>query len=121
MACGLMVARALQAAEELTEKGLSVKVLNMATLQPLDEEAVTRAARETGAVVTAEEHLAHGGLGSQVAQVLGRRCPVPMEIVALHDYAESGKAEKLLEKCCLTPQAIAEAVKLAVGRKSANR
>lgn len=117
IACGLMVARALQAAEELAQEGLSVRVLNMATLQPLDEEAIAGAARETGAIVTAEEHLAHGGLGSRVAQVLGRKCPVPLEIVALHGYAESGQAEELLEKCCLTPQAIAEAVKQAIRRK----
>jgi len=117
IACGLMVARALHAAEVLAEEGLSARVLNMATLQPLDEEAIIQAARETGAVVTAEEHLAHGGLGSRVAQVLGRQCPVPLEMVALKDYAESGQAEELLEKCCLTPQAIAEAVKRAVSRK----
>jgi transketolase len=117
IACGLMVARALQAAEELAQEGLSVRVLNMATLQPPDEEAIAGAARETGAIVTAEEHLAHGGLASRVAGVLGRKCPAPLEMVALHGYAESGKAEELLEKYCLTPQAIAEAVKQAVSRK----
>ena len=117
IACGLMVARTLQAAEELAEKGISARVLNMATLQPLDEEAVIQAAKETGAMVTAEEHLAHGGLGSRVAQVLGRKCPVPLEMVALHGYAESGQAEELLEKSGLTPHAIAEAVKRAIRRK----
>ena len=117
MACGLMVPRALQAAEELAQEGLSVKVLNVATLQPLDEEAIVQATRETGAVVTAEEHLAHGGLGSLVAGVLGRKRPAPLEMVALRNYAETGRADELLEKCCLTPQAIAEAVKRAIGRK----
>jgi transketolase len=117
IACGLMVARALQAAEQLAQEGLSVRVLNMSTLQPLDEDAVVWAATETGAIVTAEEHLSSGGLGSLVAAALGRKRPVPLEMVALHGYAETGQAEELLTKCCLTPQGIAEAVKKAIARK----
>ena len=118
IACGLMVARALEAAENLAKEGLECRVLNLATLKPLDEEAVIRAARETGALVTAEEHLAHGGLGSLVAAVVARHYPVPVEMVALPDsYAQSGKTEELLTKYGLTPQAIKEAVRRAVGRK----
>jgi transketolase len=93
-----MVAKALEAAERLARDGVQCRVINMATLQPMDEEAVVQAASETGAVVTAEEHYRNGGLGSLVAQVLGRRVAVPLEVVALDGYAESGKPDQLLAK-----------------------
>lgn len=90
----------------------------MHTLKPLDEEAVVKAAAETGAIVVAEEHLAHGGLGSRVAQVVGRERPVPMGFVNLGDrYALSGKAEELLERYGLTAKDIEEAVRAVVNRK----
>ena len=118
VACGVMVKAALDACETLAREGIQCRVLNMATLQPVDVEAITAAARETGALVTAEEHLRHGGLGSIVAQVLGERFPVPLEMVALDRYAESGPPELLLEKYGLTTEKVAEAVRRAVGRKA---
>ena len=91
-----MVAPALEAADSLLKEGTGCRVLNMSTLVPLDEEAIVKAAADTGAIVTAEEHLEHGGLGSAVATVTGKRYPVPVEIIALHGYAQSGKPADLL-------------------------
>ena len=90
----------------------------MSTLKPIDEAAITRAAAETGAIVTAEEHLEHGGLGSAVARVVAGHQPVPMALVAIKDtYAKSGKPTQLLEKYGLTAKDIERAVKSAVARK----
>ncbi|MFB0557435.1 MAG: transketolase family protein, partial [Dehalococcoidia bacterium] len=94
IAMGIMVAKALEAADILARQGIDCRVINMHTLKPLDEAAVVEAASETGAIVVAEEHLAQGGLGSRVAQTAAREKPVPMEFVNLCDrYALSGKAE----------------------------
>ena len=117
IACGIMVKTALDAAEILSEEGIQSRVLNMATLQPIDSNAIETAARETGAIVTAEEHLRHGGLGSIVAQVLGEHFPVPLEMIAMRNYAESGSPELLLAKYGLTSEKIAAAVRKAVSRK----
>ena len=117
IACGIMVKTALDAAEILSKEGIQSRVLNMATLQPIDSNAVETAARETGAIVTAEEHLRHGGLGSIVAQVLGEHFPVPLEMIAMSNYAESGSPELLLAKYGLTSEKIAAAVRKAVSRK----
>jgi transketolase len=117
IACGSMVPAALEAAQALEGEGVSCRVLNMHTLRPLDEEAVLRAARETGAIVTAEEHLLYGGLGALVAQTVARAHPVPVEMVGLTRYAESGKPAELLEKYGLTPRHIAQAVRRAIRRK----
>jgi transketolase len=118
IANGLMVAGALDAATKLEESGLSVRVLDMHTVKPLDEAAVAKAAEETGAIVVAEEHLHHGGLGSVVAQAVCRTRPVPMEFVNVGDqYAESGDPQGLLDKYGLTAEAIAKAVQRAVERK----
>jgi len=117
IACGSGVAYALQAADLLAQEGVSCRVLNLHTLKPVDEEAVEESARETRAIVTVEEHYIHGGLGSIVAQVVARRCPVPMEFVALTRYAESGKPEALLEKYGLSAPHIAEAVRRVLRRK----
>jgi transketolase len=117
IANGLMVPMALDAAVELAETGISARVLDMHTAKPLDEEAIVKAARETGALVVAEEHLAAGGLGSAVAMVVGQTIPVPMAYVNLGDrYAESGDADGLLEKYGLTSSAIVEAVRRVVRR-----
>jgi len=117
IANGLMVAMALDAAKELGDSGISVRVLDMHTAKPLDEEAIVKAARETGALVVAEEHLAAGGLGSAVAMIVGQTIPVPMAYVNLGDrYAESGDPEGLLEKYGLTSSAIVEAVRRVVRR-----
>jgi transketolase len=117
IAIGLMVKAALEAAKNLKREGIDCQVLNMPTLKPLDEAAIIKAA-ETGAVVTAEEHLEHGGLGSMVARVVARHRPVPMELVALKDtYAKSGKPAELLERYGLTTGDIEKAVKSAIKRK----
>ena len=117
IAIGLMVAPALEAAEALSGEGIDCRVLNMPTLQPIDEAAIIRAAVETGAIVTAEEHLEHGGLGSIVAQVTAKNSPVPMEFVALKGYAESGKPAELLKKYGLTSQDIVQAVRRVLQRR----
>ncbi|MBI3911905.1 MAG: transketolase family protein [Armatimonadetes bacterium] len=110
VACGLMVAAALEAAALLEREGLSARVLDVHTLKPLDEETIERAARETGRVVVAEEHLCYGGLGSIVAAALARRWPVPMRFVNLKDtYAESGKPRDVLVKYGLTAEDIVAA------------
>ena len=117
IANGLMVPMALDAAVELNEAGISARVLDMHTAKPLDEEAIVKAARETRALVVAEEHLAAGGLGSAVAMVVCQTLPVPMAYVNLGDrYAESGDPEGLLEKYGLTSAAIVEAVRRVIRR-----
>ena len=115
---GIMVAKALEASDILARQEIDCRVINMHTLKPLDEGAIIKAASETQAIVIAEEHLAHGGLGSRVAQVIAKEKPVPMEFVNLGDrYASSGKAEELLQRYGLTAGDIAEAVKSVVKRK----
>ncbi len=111
IATGLLVWEALEAAEICVEKGIDVRVLDMHTVKPLDEEAIVAAAKETGAIVTAEEHLLDGGLGSRVAQTVVQNHPVPMEFVGLRNtYAESGTPAQLLERYGLTSQGIVEAI-----------
>ncbi len=103
IANGLMVAAALDAAEQLAAKDIQARVLDMHTVKPLDDAAVLKAARETGRIVVAEEHLLHGGLGSAVAMSAARQHPVPMRFVAINDtFAESGTPEALLKKYGLT-------------------
>ncbi len=118
VATGIMVNAALQAADELKQEGIDCTVLNIHTLKPLDAEAITEAAQRTGAMVVAEEHLVHGGLGSSVAQVAARTCPVPMEFIGMQDtYAQSGKPALLMERYGLTPGYIKQAVKTVLQRK----
>ena len=118
IACGIMVPQALLAAEALAAKGLSVKVIDMHTIKPLDEEAV-KAAAATGAVVTAEEHSIIGGLGSAVAEVLAESaCGVPFERVGIKDrFGQSGKPAMLFEEYGLTDKAITEAVLRVLAKK----
>jgi len=112
MATGIMVAKALVASEILAKQGIDCRVINIHTLKPLDEEAIVEIASEVKGIVVAEEHLAHGGLGSRVALVVAREKLVPMSFVNLKDrYASSGKAEELLQKYNLTAEDIVEAVK----------
>jgi len=118
MATGIMVAKALEAADILTRQDIDCRVINIHTLKPLDEAGIVKAASETGAIVVAEEHLTQGGLGSRVAQVLASQKPVPTEFVNLDDkYAMSGKAEELLQRYGLTVGHIEDSVKSAVRRK----
>lgn len=107
IANGLMVAEALKAADELAKQGIQARVLDMHTVKPCDDAAILAAAKETGKIVVAEEHLAHGGLGSVVAMSVVRQHPVPMRFVNLGDtFAESGTPEGLLEKYGLTARKI---------------
>ncbi len=118
IACGIMVSKALEAANKLASQGIDCRVLNMPTIKPLDETAVIEAASQTGAIVVAEEHLLHGGLGSLVAQVVVREKPVPMSFIGINDvYTKSGKPDELLQKNGLTPEAIEQAVKAVIGKK----
>jgi transketolase len=110
IANGLMVAPALEAAKELANKRIDARVLDMHTAKPCDDAAVLAAAKETGRIVVAEEHLCHGGLGSIVAMSAARQQPVPMRFVNLRDaFAESGQPEQLLEKYGLTAKDIVKA------------
>ncbi len=118
IAIGPMVSAALEAADNMKREGIDCRVLNMSTLKPIDEAAIIKAAAETGAIVTAEEHLEHGGLGSIIAQVIARHSPVPMEFVAIKDtYAKSGKPAELLQRYGLTAKDIEQAVNKVVKRK----
>ena len=111
IANGLMVSAALEAADKLAGQNVQSRVLDMHTVKPLDDAAVLAAARETGRIVVAEEHLRHGGLGSAVAMSAALQHPVPMRFVALRDtFAESGTAEGLLKKYGLTADDIVRAV-----------
>lgn len=117
IAMGIMVAKALEASDTLARQEIDCRVINVPTLKPLDEEAIVKAASETRAIVVAEEHLAHGGLGSRVAQVVARQKPVPMEFVNLKDkYALSGKADELLQRYGLTAKDIEQAVRTVTKR-----
>jgi transketolase len=118
IAIGVMVAQALEAAGELAKEGIDCRVLNMPTVKPIDEAVIVKAAAETGAVVTAEEHQEHGGMGSTVARIVAENKPVPMEFVAVKDvFGMSGKPNELLEKYGLTAKDIVKAVRKAVKRK----
>ena len=118
IANGLMVAEAIRASDALDQEGVSVRVLDMHTVKPLDREAIRRAAAETGAIVTAEEHLLDGGMGVRVAQVVAETQPCPMEFIGIRDtYAESGKPEELLDKYGLVARDVVAAVRRVLGRK----
>jgi transketolase len=118
IATGLLVAEAIRAQETLESEGISVRILDFHTVKPLDRDAIARAARETGAIVVAEEHLVDGGLGVRVAQVVAETAPCVMEFVGIQDtYAESGTPEQLLDKYGLMARDVAAAVRKAVGRK----
>ena len=118
IAAGIMVSAALEAAGALAGEGIEVRVLSMHTVKPLDAEAVLTAARETGALVTAEEHSVIGGLGGAVCEAVCEKFPVPVKRVGLPDvFGESGKPGELLEKFGLTPAGIADAVREAVEMK----
>jgi len=111
IATGIMVNEALEASKELETKGLSVRVINIHTIKPIDKEIIIKAAEETKAIVTVEEHNIIGGLGSAVAEVIGENCPVPMKrIGTLDTFGESGKPQELLEKYGLTKENIIETV-----------
>jgi len=118
VACGFEIQYALHAQAQLEDEGVSARVIDMHTIKPLDSETIAQAARECGAMVTAEEHLLDGGLGSQVARAVAASTPVPMEFVGIQNtYAESGTPDQLMEKYGLTTPYIVAAVKRVLQRK----
>ncbi|MDD5556926.1 MAG: transketolase C-terminal domain-containing protein [bacterium] len=120
VACGLLVGGALEAARALAAEGVEAAVIDMHTIKPIDEEAVVEAARGCGAIVTAEEHSVIGGLGSAVAEVVSRHCPVPVEMVGVRDrFGQSGEPDDLMVRYGLTPGDIRAAARRAAGRKRA--
>ncbi len=122
VACGIMVAEALHAAQALAEDGVDAGVINVHTIKPLDEATLVQAVQATGVVVTAEEHQVHGGLGSAVAEVVTRHCPCFIDMVAVQDvFAESGEADELREKYGLTYQHIREKALGLLKKKDARR
>lgn len=117
-ACGHLVWLAIQAGVALQEKGISVEVINIHTIKPLDEEAILNSIKKTGCAVTAEEHNVIGGLGDAVAQVAAKNFPIPIEYIGTNDtFGESGTPDQLLEKYGLTSKHIAEAAEKAIARK----
>ena len=118
-ACGLMVSLALEARDMLKKDGISARVVDSASVKPLDNELLVQCAEETGCVVSCEDHLTNGGLGSAVAEALGEQCPVPMERIGLKDvFGESGKRDLLFEKYGMSPKHIAEAAKRVMQRRN---
>ena len=119
VACGILVANALAAADELSrEDGIECRVVNNHTVKPMDEAAIDAAARECGTIVTVEEHQVHGGMGSRVAEIVAQRHPVPIEFVGVHDrFGQSGDPVELIEHYGMGTSAIKEAVRRAYRRK----
>jgi len=119
IAIGIMVSQALKAAEELAQEGIDVRIINMSTIKPIDVEVINDAVKDTGAIITAEEHSIIGGLGSAVAEIVGEsNFPCPIKRVGICDcFGVSGKPEELLERFCLGVKDIVEATKDAVERK----
>lgn len=116
--CGMMVAKALEAADVLAAEGVNAAVIDMSTIKPIDRELIVEWAKKTGAIVTAEEHNVIGGLGSAVAEVLVEEVLVPMERVGIEDvFGESGTGGELVEKYRLTAEHIVEKAKRAIARK----
>ena len=117
IANGLLVAEAIRASETLESEGISARVLDLHTVKPLDRDAIRRAAAETGAIVTAEEHLVDSGMGVRVAQAVAEMQPCPMEFVGLQGYAESATPAELLDKYGLVARDIVAAVRKVLARK----
>ena len=121
IACGAEVARALAAAEMLAADGIDARVVNMATIKPIDRELVARCARETGAIVTAEDHNIHGGLGGAVAEALAATVPAPVEFVGVADtFGSSGEPEELAYAYEIAAPFIAAAARKVLKRKRAD-
>lgn len=118
IATGIMVYRAMEAADSLKDEGISVRVLDMHTIKPIDKEAVVKAAKETGAIITAEEHNIIGGLGSAVAEVVCEEAPVRLKRVGVNDiFGQSGKPEELMELYGLTSKRLMSEVKDILTKK----
>jgi transketolase len=118
IACGHLVWKSIEAAKILAEIGISVELINMHTIKPLDEDSILRSVGKTRCVVTAEEHMMHGGLGDSVAQVLARKLPIPQEYVAVNDsFGESGTPMELMTKYGIDFQNVVDAALKVVSRK----
>ncbi|HEX3934747.1 MAG TPA: transketolase family protein [Puia sp.] len=118
-ACGHLVWKAVEAGRILEDKGISVELINLHTIKPLDTEAIIKSAQKTRCVVTAEEHNIYGGMGDAVAQVLARNIPTPIEYVGTHDtFGESGTPEELLKKYHLDSPDIVAAAEKVIARKN---
>ena len=118
IATGYMVQKSLEAAEQLKEKGINVRIINIHTIKPIDKELIIKCAKETGAVITVEEHSIYGGLGSAVAEVLIKEYLVPMEIIGIQDtFTETGAYELLLNKYGLCAENIINTVQKVIKRK----
>jgi len=118
VASGLMLHIALDAAELLKAEGISARVINIHTIKPIDRDIIAKAAKETGAIVTVEEHSVIGGLGSAVCEVVGEECPVPVLRIGMNDqYGRSASAAQLLEYYGFTKENIAKKVKEAIAKK----
>lgn len=118
IATGHMVWEALQAGYQLEKDGIDARVINIHTIKPIDKELIVKSAKETGAILTAEEHQIMGGFGSAVAEVVVRKHPVPMDFVGMHDsFGESGKPEELMKKFRLTKEEIFSKAKQLIKRK----
>jgi len=118
IACGSLVYEALIAAKELEKDNVDVRVINCHTIKPIDIKTIIKAAKETGAIITAEEHQVHGGLGSAVAEVVSKHHPVPMDYVAVMDrFGESGEPDELMSKFGVKSPDIVKAVKKVLARK----
>lgn len=118
IACGHLVWKSIEAVKILAEQGISAELINMHTIKPLDEEAILKSVSKTKCVVTAEEHMMHGGLGDAVAQVLARKLPTPHEYVAVNDsFGESGTPMELMAKYGIDTVNVVDAVKKVIGRK----
>ncbi len=118
IACGVMVYESLKAAQALEEKGVSARIINLHTIKPIDKEIIVKAAKETGAIITAEEHQIMGGMGSAVAEIVMENCPVPMKRIGLSDrFGESGKPEELMKEYHLTAADIVQEAENILKRK----
>lgn len=116
--CGMLLYNALIAAEELSKEGMECMVINSHTVKPIDEKTIIEAAQKTGAVVSVEEHQVNGGLGSAIAEVLSRNCPVPQEYIGVQDrFGESGNPEELIEAFGMGVSSIKDAVRKVIKRK----
>ncbi len=119
VACGVEVARAVEAADLLAKDGIAARVINMPTIKPIDAPLLAAASKETGCIVTAEDHNIHGGLGGAVAESIAQTTPCPIEFVGVRDvFGQSGEPEELAEHYKLTAPHIAEAARRAIARKA---
>ena len=118
IATGGLLYRALLVAKELEQEGIKIKVMNLSTIKPIDSETIVALAKETGAIITVEEHQVMGGMGSAVAEVLAQGSPVPVEFIGIQDkFGQSGTPEELIEHYGMGKDAIKEAVKKVMKRK----